>query len=109
MATSRIRGVTIPTEVAVSETTRLLDTLEKENIACRRLVVNQMISGPVNELTLEEGEETAARKGRRRTSDVRESIPIVYEQGKQKHCPSWPLLRRTQAWCWLLWRISVMS
>ena len=36
--------VTIPTEVAVSETTRLLDTLEKESIACRRLVVNQMVT-----------------------------------------------------------------
>jgi arsenite-transporting ATPase len=55
--------VTIPTEVAVSETTRLLDTLEKENIACRRLVVNQMISGPVNELTLEEGEGDGSEEG----------------------------------------------
>lgn len=36
--------VTIPTEVAVSETTRLLDTLEREDILVRRLVVNQMVT-----------------------------------------------------------------
>ena len=36
--------VTIPTEVAVSETSRLLDSLKKEGILVRRVIVNQMIT-----------------------------------------------------------------
>ena len=47
--------VTIPTEVAVSETTRLLDALEKEEILVRRLVVNQMVTAA----DAEGGEEAA--------------------------------------------------
>ncbi len=61
--------VTIPTEVAVSETTRLLDKLEREGILVRRLVVNQMVT----ELHAEGGEAEAnayldrLREGQRRS------------------------------------------
>jgi arsenite-transporting ATPase len=36
--------VTIPTEVAVAETARLVDALEQEDVYVRRLIVNQMIT-----------------------------------------------------------------
>ena len=38
--------VTIPTEVAAAETRRLLAALEEENIAVRRVIINQIIPTP---------------------------------------------------------------
>jgi anion-transporting ArsA/GET3 family ATPase len=43
---SEFTVVTIPTEVAAAETRRLLAALEEENIAVRRVIINQIIPTP---------------------------------------------------------------